>query len=736
MKRFSLILIILCGAWFVGCDKENDKESGPQNNGTVSLMDGSIIINNNPDVKISSLNEFPVGIATENGFSADRKRTGIKATAENESGDELRGNDYRFKLVAQMSTLKIDGIEVQATHVKITNDGYAFVSYNEKGDPHRGGVVVYKFTVQDGSLDDVKVNVKAVSSMEMSKAEVSAIDYYNGKLYLTGATSDPKFGYKDKDRFNYAFFMVMDLNADKTFKNIDPKAIVRLTSFQGTSIRALSNHIYITTGDGTNGTDGGLYIYNATDYTLVKSIMNKDHARSVDVDASNIYLMQAEPARITKYGLDGDNETVIYETSDESMQQYAKSEILAWNQYLFVAENESGLRMLLKENGEINASLDRPDENPETDVTNSVIINSDIKKNFNGNDVQSNLLLLANGEKGLYWYDVMKDADGKDWIVPCVDNSILGGTGSANFIASKGNIVFVADGVGGLKVLYIGFNKGATPPPTSSACDEFMPYLITGNVSTLLPEGKSVFKSTNPIINTLFSNPKDVPNYIEVINNTEMYISYMHKGAGWHNSLGYFVIPASIEKTDAAEFEYYNTVIRPNMYTVKSGQNILKDEYVIFKNISDVREGGPLEVNSTYQIGKGKFNAGDRVVLFMSPEGWSPQNNSVKLSFSGYNQVFFTHAGINLATNIPYHTSYGDFKGVQHNTYLSADCRSMVFFIEDKHSLTGADTDYNDVIFSISDNILDKNIENLVAPKYAIKTVDGKPVIFESSSLK
>ncbi|MDR1171628.1 MAG: hypothetical protein LBL24_04155, partial [Bacteroidales bacterium] len=464
MKRFSLVLMILCAACLVGCNKDSEGEIDPGKNETISLMDGSIIIKDHPDVKITSRNEYPTGIATENGYSASRKRTGIRTTSE-EPGADLKGNDYRFKLVAEMSTLKIDGVDVQATHVKITDDGYAFVSYNEKGAPHRGGVVVYKFTVHDGSLDDVKVDVEAVSSMEMPKAEVSAIDYSNGKLYITGASSDPQFGYDaDEDGFNYAFFMAMELNVDKSFKDVAENSIVKLTSFQGTSIRVSTDRIYVTVGDGTNGTDGGLYIYNAIDYTLVKSILGKEYVRSVDVDAANIFLMQAQPARVTKYDLNGNGETLIYSTTDESMQADAKSEMLAWDQYLFASENESGLRMIFKENGALNASLDRPGANAETEVTNSVSMNSDLKKNYGGEDVQSNLLFLANGQKGLYWYDVMKDDAGKDWIVAGKDNSFLLG-GSVNFIASKGNIVFVADGLGGLKVLYIGFNNGDTPPP-------------------------------------------------------------------------------------------------------------------------------------------------------------------------------------------------------------------------------------------------------------------------------
>jgi hypothetical protein len=393
--------------------------------------------------------------------------------------------------------MKIDGVEVQATHVKISDDGYVFVSYNDKGEAHRGGVVVYKYTIHDGPLETVKVDVVAVSSIKMPKAELSALDYYNGKLYMAGASSDPNFGYRDEDGWNYAFFMVMELNPDKTFKPIEPEAnaIQQLTSFQATSIRALNNRIYITTGDGTNGTKGGLYVFNAINYQQI-TFIEKDNARSVDADAVNVYLMQAEPARITKYDLDGKNGVDIYPTDseceNESMQHHAKSEILVWGKYLFAAVNESGLRMLNKANGDVNMWLDRPGEDAEKHVTNAVCMNSDVKKNAQGQDVKSNMLLLANGEKGVYWYDVI-DAYNKEWIVASEKNSILGEAGlSTNFIASKGSIVFVANGLGGLKVLYIGTTKDPNWDCTNATSDNTSTFLKENGNDGGVPESRKI----------------------------------------------------------------------------------------------------------------------------------------------------------------------------------------------------------------------------------------------------
>jgi hypothetical protein len=375
----------------------------------------------------------------------------------------LRANDYRFKLVADVSTLNVRGADgktytVQATHVKISDDGYAFVSFNHQHSPNVGGLVVFKYVVQDGTLETVRVDVSVVTSIRLPRAQINAIDYDKtlNRLYLAGASEEPKFGYKgDSD---VAFFMVMQLDAQKKFVNQEPLFYTHLTSFQATSIRKFNNRIYITTGDGTEGTVGGLHIFDANNYSRVGETIEAEHARSVDVDASGIYLYQANHARITRYNLDGTGGTVIYDAVGEAMQRDAKSEILVWNNYLFVSENESGLRMLRK-NGEVNVSVPITPrgevQDIEVEVTNSVTMNSDRKKDASGKYVESNLLLLANGEQGVLWYDVVTDSEGYDRIVAAENNNILGDN-SANFIESRGNIVFVADGLGGLKILYIG----------------------------------------------------------------------------------------------------------------------------------------------------------------------------------------------------------------------------------------------------------------------------------------
>ena len=69
-----------------------------------------------------------------------------------------------------------------------------------------------------------------------------------------------------------------------------------------------------------------------------------------------------------------------------------------------------------------------------------------------------------------------------------------------------------------------------------------------------------------------------------------------------------------------------------------------------------------------------------------------------------------------------------------HNAFYSAECKSMVLFFEDSMS-NGSDSDFNDIIVTISDNIVEKDVVNFVLPKYAIITDSGTPELVETSTL-
>ncbi|MDR1671996.1 MAG: DUF4114 domain-containing protein [Bacteroidales bacterium] len=752
MKNFYWILsiIVSCGVLW-SCSKEDENPRADTLRIELDEDDASIRIVPNPDITYTPANpddKFFNG--TDNAVRKDLSpvETKLKSLKDGETDALPPGNTYRFSLIGEYGTLTLsfpapDNVLVQATHVKIAksgNDYYAFVAYNEKGDGHHGAIGVFKVTDIDG---DNHATVTLQYSIEMKNAEVSAIDYYNNKLLFTGAAHEPKFGYNETDDgYNYAFCGSITLDAAKNPDENTTIAVRKLTSFQGTSVKAYGNKLYVTTGDGTKETQGGLYILNAADLTEVYSSPQLDHARSVDIDSEGVYVYQAEPARITKFPLEGGSGTQIYAQQEESTQKDAKSEILAWKNYLLVAENESGLRMITK-TGDVHDFLSRPGEDAERHVTNSIALNTDPKLKANGTSVNSNLLLLANGERGVYWYDIAsgktaKNVEFTDRMLPGAGgNAILGFVGlSANFIASEGNLAFLADGLGGLKVLHIGFDPDV-PPVIGEACDDIMPLLLNDPAS-LFPPGESVFsgsQNNNEIVKTLFAseNVDSIPEFIAILEDTELHISFHDEGAAWQSAFGFFVVPAGETRPIV---QYYNEEVKQlgKLYTGTKSEHgqtvyVLNQDYTIFKQISKVGDidpptDGPLIPNAVYKVNNylttdGNFKKGDKIIFFLVPNGYRSNPGEVHIVFDnsldsyGYYQLLFCNKALNQATNVyfdpnAYPKAFYDAKA-NYNMFYNVSCGNFMILIEDiagssnGGELYEPDTDFNDIIFSIGD---------------------------------
>ncbi|MDR2886783.1 MAG: hypothetical protein LBV26_02100, partial [Bacteroidales bacterium] len=633
MKKV-LFLALVGSVLLAGCNKDDDS-SIPTPSGTDQMKEifEGVFINNSPSVQPTILNVYPEGnSASESdfGFSSGNSKTVLP------NDDGKRGYDYRFKLVGEHPTIKLknlkgDLVDAQASHVKITDDAkYAFVSYNTKYDDHIGGIIIF-------NVSDVE-HPFVTAELHLNNAELSAVDYdaETSVLYATGATVRPAYGYLGDA--NTAFVMSVALDR-ATMKFLEDSFFdTMLTSYQGTSVKVANGYVYVTTGDGANSTKGGLYILNKG-LTEAVNFIEADNARSIDVDETegSIYVMQAEHARITKYDATGNNPQKVYEAVGEAKQHHAKSEIALWNGYVFAAENESGMRMINAGNSSVAGQLIWPEGSDlENHVTNSVAINSDRKSYLTENTYfESNLLLLANGGKGLYWYDIV---DGK--IVMCNTNSIdFGEKYSANFVASRGNVVFVADGFGGLKILTITVDNGKpdiVPEPETACTDAYENFFNPKNTASLFPEGRSVFANNATVpVKTLFAgeNAGKVMKSIKVTNKTNLYISYMHEGAGFKNSLAFYVVPSGQDNT----FEYFQNNINKEgkFYTTQRSQGkIINDKHLILPNISDAKEGGPLKQGQMFQIknyetADGSFNAGDEVVLVLIQDGWRAQNSNV-----------------------------------------------------------------------------------------------------------
>jgi hypothetical protein len=147
---------------------------------------------------------------------------------------------------------------------------------------------------------------------------------------------------------------------------------------------------------------------------------------------------------------------------------------------------------------------------------------------------------------------------------------------------------------------------------------------------------------------------------IRLFKESEVYVTYISEGAGYSNSFGWYSYPSSQPPSDASSLKL--NIVFPNV-----NKKVLKEGDMV-------------------QLSTEKFPAGTVVGFFLILRGW--ENGSVNESKP---------------------KMYTDFKlnpngQQQHILYKEKDCGDIVLGFEDKQIGVDSDNDFNDVLFTISDN--------------------------------
>ena len=616
MKRIRIIFIVLLVSTVLyNCQKDN-----PPREEIEYRAQDNLLINNNPAelaARITYKNEIVPVIETSQSNS-------LKSTTEAPEVDLTK--NYAFKLKAEVDPPVYEGNTLQATHVTIKDD-YAFVTYNTRGPKWLGGVEIF-------DVSDLK-NPKIISSAILANTDVSAVDYDNGKIYIVGATGD----FEEKAYVSPAFLEVISLDENMAFEKVD--TIIDIPSYAGTDVKTAANKIFTT-----SGSTGELSIFN-NNYNKTGAHEISD-ARSVDANSNYLYVLQGQEGRINVFDLPDATYNTTYHVGGANTPE-SKSEIAATDEYIFAALNEGGLS-ILNLDGTKKQHIPRPatpdgalDENH---VTNSVSLNGD-------------LVLIGNGESGIHVGGLIEEKDDSLWMLGAMQ---FGEAQSTNFVESKDSVIFVATGLGGLKILAISIDEGVPDDIDPTDPCETLMY----NISELFPEQMDV----RNVHNDLFNDTAHLS--ILVKEETEIFVSFIDEGAGWRNTFGYYAYPANDPPESAEELE----------------------KHIVFPNVSKVGEGGGLEFGDRVQLGDDKFPAGTVIGFYLVAKGWKNGLTADGIYTNYTNREF----------NID--------QEQQSTLFLSSDCDDIVLTFEDvKVNDSFCDHDFNDIILTVKDT-KDMNIPN------------------------
>ena len=208
---------------------------------------------------------------------------------------------------------------------------------------------------------------------------------------------------------------------------------------------------------------------------------------------------------------------------------------------------------------------------------------------------------------------------------------------------------------------YIGTYSSNGVPDYLESVDETIGQDILDLLAASLPEGQPV-----PNYNPQYISSGNTASVI-VDQLAEIWITFVHEGAGYQNSVGYYTYPTS---------------------TPPETVDDITDLNIIFPNCSFSGSGGGLTTGNKVYLGT--FNPGTTVGWFLIPNGWDGASNSV-IEESGKDAKFAN-------------TNLNDFTSAEHRSHcvvLEDPVNENLFLGFEDINRPGGDKDFNDAIFLI-----------------------------------
>ncbi|MEI7663679.1 MAG: LruC domain-containing protein, partial [Bacteroidota bacterium] len=217
-------------------------------------------------------------------------------------------------------------------------------------------------------------------------------------------------------------------------------------------------------------------------------------------------------------------------------------------------------------------------------------------------------------------------------------------------------------GPNGIRWAYMSSYDSQGVPGNLMPNNDPVPQQLLHDLNTALPEYR----------NELAYHPEyfapSVPNNLEILAASDVFITYISEGAGWMNSLGFFTFNTNQPPTTAAQID-----------TI----------HLVFPNVSNNGSGGGLYPGNKVRLGH--FAAGKSIGFALVPHGWGGSGTNVGAS----GDVWYSIPSFNTT----------DPQMLKHLLFFNDPSRQQILFTyEDQGKYQGADMDSNDGIFYLTIN--------------------------------
>ncbi len=330
-------------------------------------------------------------------------------------------------LVAEVAPPSHDGITLQAADI-VVKGTRAYVAYNVAGETFLGAVDVYNIARPD--------RPRLLSSALFTDTDINGIAVEDNSLYLAAATERADFD-------SPAILERITLQAGRLTDEI---AAIDLPSFAATDVDVAGSWIYVTSG----ALGGQVSILDKSTFTSRDAVAVED-ARGVDTDAGDVAVVAGTPARLLTF--DRTLGTLVHDYSlDGATIAFSKSTVEVKQGKAVAALGDGGTQIICLETGAVLETVAQPqvsDLDPAVTVTNAAT-------------AYKRTLFMANGEGGVYVAVAASNFNGSDCAVDGL--RVLGrlrfdDLQSVNHVAYRQDMLFIASGLGGLKIVTVEVNN-------------------------------------------------------------------------------------------------------------------------------------------------------------------------------------------------------------------------------------------------------------------------------------
>ncbi|MDX2128642.1 MAG: LruC domain-containing protein [Chloroherpetonaceae bacterium] len=186
---------------------------------------------------------------------------------------------------------------------------------------------------------------------------------------------------------------------------------------------------------------------------------------------------------------------------------------------------------------------------------------------------------------------------------------------------------------------------------------------LLDDINASLPETRPV-----PTFNPQYLRDIDMNTRLQ--DSAEVFVTFVHEGAGWVNALGFFT------------YELSNP---------PQSLNDIDSLTLVFPNVSYIGSGGGLRSGDKVKLGN--FKAGTGIGWFLVPNAW--QTNTRSVLNAGSVQTKYSVKDFNAFTTAQFR---------QHVILLKDESRQLLLLGFEDTSRPGGDNDFNDAIFYVTAN--------------------------------